>query len=82
MDLWSDPDRKAYMAVTAHWMESMQDQQSLSLRIDLIGFVYIPGAHTGQHLAEIFLWILKRVNIVDKVSYIFLYNKICIYIFL
>ncbi|KAI0289304.1 hypothetical protein BC826DRAFT_891091, partial [Russula brevipes] len=20
MDIWSDPDRKSYMAVTAHWM--------------------------------------------------------------
>ncbi|KAH8992889.1 hypothetical protein EDB83DRAFT_2325242 [Lactarius deliciosus] len=41
-DMWSDPDLKPYMAVTAHWVEQVQTQggqQKLTLRADLIGFV-------------------------------------------
>jgi len=77
MDIWSDPDLKAYMAVTAHWMECQTlqtSQQRLSLRADLIGFINVVENHTGEHLAQVFLFILDRLKIANKVS--FLLNSI------
>lgn len=80
MDLWSDPNLTSYMAVTAHWMEGIEQQSnsgihySLRLRSNLIGFLRLPGRHTGNHLAAAFLFILERLNIVEKVFY---YVYIC-----
>jgi hypothetical protein len=67
MDIWSDPDRKAYMAVTAHWME--YHQKHINLRADLLGFVNVAGSHTGERLAEVFLFIIDRLGIDKKVSF-------------
>jgi len=72
MDMWTDFNLKPYMAVTAHWLEwstSERQQQKLNLRTDLIGFVHVPGSHTGEHLAEVFIWILERLKITKKVKY-------------
>ncbi len=69
MDIWTDLNMKAYMAVTAHWLQNISLQQSgalqskLILRSDLIGFVHIPGSHTGERLAKVFLYILDRINL-------------------
>jgi hypothetical protein len=76
MDIWSDPDLKAYMGVTAHWMEcqplqtSQTSQQKISLRADLIGFMNILGKHTGEHLAKVFLSIIDHLDIANKVSFL------------
>lgn len=73
MDLWTDFDKKPYMAVTAHWLEktsllmSGRLQQQVNLCTDLIGFVHFPGTHTGERLAEVFLWILECLKISQKV---------------
>lgn len=75
MDLWTDINMKAYMAVTAHWLQQVSLQQSerlqskLHLRSDLIGFVHVPGSHTGERLAKVFLYIIDRLNISKKVSF-------------
>ncbi len=69
MDIWTDLNMKAYMAVTAHWLQNISLQQSgalqskLILRSDLIGFVHIPGSHTGERLAKVFLYILDCINL-------------------
>ncbi len=59
------------MAVTAHWIESYLDEnkgsKQLRLRADLIGFHKIPGHHTGEHLAQCFLFITDRIKITEKV---------------
>jgi hypothetical protein len=68
MDIWTDINMKPYMAVTTHWLE--KQQQKIKLRVDLIGFVYIPGSHSGERLAEIFLFIVDRLNLAKKVKYI------------
>jgi hypothetical protein len=73
MDLWTDLDLRAYMAITAHWLEQISPhrsgrvQQSINLRTDLIGFVHIPGSHTGERLASIFLVIIDRLKLAQKV---------------
>ncbi len=62
------------MAVTAHWIEGVEVktmtglQKNMQLRSDLVGFLHIPGRHTGKHLAECFLFILDRLDITEKVS--------------
>ena len=51
------------MAVTAHWIEAVEEktdtglQKKLQLRSDLAGFHKLPGHHTGEHLAHCFLYI-------------------------
>lgn len=69
--MWSDPDLKPYMAVTAHWLELVllkNGQRKLALRADLIGFVHVPGSHTGERLAQVLYFIINRVGLVGKVK--------------
>ena len=72
IDIWTDFDQKPYMAITAHWLEqaslqmSGRLQQKINLRTDLIGFMHIPGSHTGERLAEVFLWVLKRFKFIEN----------------
>jgi hypothetical protein len=62
------------MAVTAHWIESVEEktgtglQKILRLRSDLVGFHKLPGRHTGEHLAHCFLFVTDRLNLTAKVS--------------
>jgi hypothetical protein len=71
------------MAVTAHWIEAVEENTSsgskkkLQLRSDLIGFHKLPGRHTGEHLAHCFIYITDRLNITGKVSVII--HKFTIY---
>ena len=68
--MWSDPDLKQYMAVTAHWLELVQlqgGQTKLTFRANLIGFVHVPGSHTGERLADVFHMIINRVGLAKKV---------------
>ena len=75
MDVWTDINMKGYMAVTAHWLQQVSLQQSgrlqpkITLRSDLIGFVHIPGSHTGERLSEVFLYIIDRLRLSKKVSF-------------
>jgi hypothetical protein len=74
MDMWSDPNLTPFMAVTAHWIESVSEpnlnglKTTLKLRADLIGFQRVPGRHDGEHLAQAILFITDRLNITDNVS--------------
>lgn len=72
-DVWSDPNMTSFMAVTAHWIEGTDVktmtgvQKRLELRTDLVGFLRVPGKHTGKHLAHCFLFITDRLGITQKV---------------
>ena len=69
-DVWSDTNQTPFMAITAHWVAattSSGQYTKLSLRADLIGFIHVPGWHTGEHLAHAFLHTLDRINITEKV---------------
>ena len=78
MDMWTDFNMKSYMAVTAHWLQQVSLQRSerlqskLDFRSDLVGFVHVPGSHTGDRLSKVFLHILDRLNISNKVSFLFI----------
>jgi hypothetical protein len=71
-DLWSDPNLTPFIAVTAHWIEPVFEETptgkkcTLWLRADLVGFIRIPGQHTGEHLAHAFLYITDHLHITEK----------------
>ncbi len=71
--MWSDPNLSPFMAVTAHWIESMSEdtptgpKPAFRLRADLIGFYNVPGRHSGEQLAYKFLEITDRLKITNKV---------------
>lgn len=73
MDLWSDPNLTLFMAVTAHWIESMTHQtpngpqHTLKLWADLVGLQHVPGRHSGEHLAHAFLHVTDCLSITHKV---------------
>jgi hypothetical protein len=49
-DLWSDPDQKSYMAVTAHWLELAHlqgGQKKITIRADLVGLSMFLGTILG-----------------------------------
>ena len=62
------------MAVTAHWIQAIEEKtptgvkKTLQLRADLIGFHKLPGRHTGEHLAHCFLFITDHIEVTSKVS--------------
>jgi hypothetical protein len=71
--MWSDPNLRPYMAVTAHWIEPEIVQTAegpvtnLRLRADLIAFHNVPGRHTGEHLANALVFILDRLKLTCRV---------------
>ena len=76
--MWSDPDLKPYMAITAHWLENILSpggEKRLKLRASLIGFLHVPGTHTGERLAESFFYIIKRCGLESKASLLFFLIK-------
>jgi hypothetical protein len=71
--MWSDPNLRPFMAVTAHWIEPKTVQTAegpvtdLQLHADLIAFHNLPGRHTGEHLANALVFILDRLKMTDWV---------------
>jgi hypothetical protein len=69
------------MAVTAHWIEATPtvaqpgENQQFNLCVELIGFCRVLGTHTGEHLAQAFYFVIKRLKISNKVSYTFLFLR-------
>lgn len=72
-DMWSDPNLTPFMAVTIHWMEGISietpngTQKKIQLQSDLIGFVRVPGKHTGKHLMTAFLYVFDHLRITHRV---------------
>lgn len=62
------------MGVTAHRIDMVEatgpagSRTLLQLRSYLIGFHCIPGQHSGEHLAQLLIYILDRLGIISKVS--------------
>lgn len=62
-DIWTNFNMKSYMAVTAYWLQKNSLQSKVTLCSNLIGFVHIPGSHTGERLAKVFVHILDRIKL-------------------
>lgn len=67
-DVWSDQNRRPFLAMTAHWIAKVEGTTALQLKTALIAFHYLRGRHDGKTLAETVLKLLDRAQITVKVS--------------
>jgi hypothetical protein len=68
MDVWSDQNRRSFLAITAHWIIEVEGTSALQLKTALIAFHRLHGRHDGKSLAETVLKLLDRAKITVKVS--------------
>ena len=68
IDIWSDKNRRAFLAMTAHWIGNVNETKSLQSKIALIAFHRLQGGHNGKSLANTVLQLLDRAGITLKVS--------------
>jgi hypothetical protein len=60
MDIWSDQNRRSYLAITAHWIAN--ETGTLRSRAALIAFHCLRG-HDGKTVGEIVVNLLDRAAI-------------------
>jgi hypothetical protein len=70
MDTWSDQRLQPYLAVTAHWIASVEGTSALQLKAALIAFHRLRQDHSGKTLGRTLIHILDRAGITVKVSWI------------
>lgn len=74
-DIWTDNRQRSFLAITGHWIEAKLVQtetgtkRELVLRSALVGFVRLPGSHTGEHIAEAFVSVMDKLGILHKVEF-------------
>ena len=79
MDIWSDHNRRSYLAITVHWIAMIPRTTALELKAALITFHRLHGDHDGESLVEVVLQLLNRAGITGKVRYLFFYHAFLIY---
>jgi hypothetical protein len=62
--VWSSEDMTPYLGVTAHFISS-----DGALQEELVRFLPLIGSHSGKHLADAMLGVLKMYNLLKKVSF-------------
>ena len=67
MDMWSNRNRRSYLAITAHWIASIEDSTALRLKTALIAFHRLRGRHDRSSLAAVVLQLLDRAGVTVKV---------------
>ena len=68
MDIWSDHNRRPFLAITAHWIAKVEGTTALQLKTALIAFHRLRGRHDGKTLAETVLRLLDKAQVTVKVS--------------
>lgn len=68
-DIWSDRNRRSFLAITAHWIAPVDRTSSFKLRVALIAFQRLRGQHTGVLLAGTVLALLDRAGVTRKVGH-------------
>jgi hypothetical protein len=68
-DIWSDKNRRPYLAITAHWIAKLEGTTSLQLKASLIAFHRLRGNHDGVSLAKTVLHLLDRAGVTVKVTF-------------
>src|SRR5579859_3233408 len=63
-DLWTSPNFKAMIAITAHWTD-----KDWNVRSTLMAIREIEGNHDGENISKVVLGILKEFEIVDRLGY-------------
>ena len=68
-DLWTDGNLRSYIALTAHWINDLNESNALlTFRAALIAFHRLSGRHTDENLANVVMSILDRAKITAKVN--------------
>lgn len=67
MDIWSDQNRRSYLAMMAHWIGHIIELNSLQSKAALIAFHRLCGGHDGKSLSRVILGLLDRVGVTVKV---------------
>lgn len=67
MDIWSDQNRRPYLAMTAHWIARNDKTASLQPKAALIAFHRLRGGHDGKSLSQVVIGLLDRVSLTVKV---------------
>lgn len=68
MDMWSDQNRRSFLAITAHWVATLKGTTILHLKTALIAFHRLHGGHDGKSIARTVLRLLDRAGITVKVN--------------
>lgn len=63
LDIWTSVSMKAFLAITAHYIDKSWKMQSIT-----IDFVQLWGIHSGENIKEAFLLCLKKFMIQTKVN--------------
>jgi hypothetical protein len=63
LDCWTSPNNKAFLGITAHYVDSDWALQSL-----LLDFFPLTGGHTGENLCRAFVDVCVRRGILDKLQ--------------
>jgi len=65
-DMWSDLNRRSFMAVTAHWMAKGRSNH-LELRSALVAFQEVNGSHSGDNMGQVLFDIIQDIGIAHRV---------------
>jgi hypothetical protein len=63
-DLWTSPNFKAMVAITAHWAD-----ENWKIQSTLLAIRELEGDHDGENISAIVYSVLKEFDIVDKFEY-------------
>jgi len=63
VDLWTSPNIKSFMGITAHWVDN-----EWSLKSTIVDFIHVQGVHSGRNLATAFKDVCLDFGILDKVN--------------
>jgi hypothetical protein len=66
-DIWSNDNRRPFLAMTAHWISEEPSTGTLKLKSALLAFHRIRGNHLGKSLAKTILYLLDRAKTTAKV---------------
>ncbi len=64
LDAWSSPNRKTFIAICAHFVDSTG-----VLRKALLALPFLPGRHGGDEQVEVLWQVLQDYQILDKIGY-------------
>jgi hypothetical protein len=64
-DVWSaDTTKTGFIGMTAHWIEVKE--RKWTLRVEVIGFKTLSGAHSGENLGRHAVGLLDQVGIMGR----------------
>ena len=79
-DIWTDITMRGFMAIFASWIQKVVTETPAGTqteyvhRVDLIGFICVPGHHSGVNLAQVFHFALTQLGITPNKVKLFTVN--------